>query len=450
VPDDDDIEIEVEPEEPTRPSWLLHEPTWNDEPRIADDTERVPLAPEVGTDPAWAPGPGTGPTVLTSPASDPVAADRAATRRAALMGAIAGAVVAALVAGGIALVDDDGDSGGNGTPSALTSSARPPVDVRNGEGLDVHAVLAAVQDAVVAINIEGVGQFGSVVRAAGSGMVIDSTGLVLTNNHVVEGATSITVTLADGRDVDADLVGSIPSNDVALVKVRSTKPLKAVQFGASGALRVGDPVVAIGNALGLGGTPSVTTGIVSALGRDLDASNGEHLSDLIQTDAAIYQGNSGGPLVDAEGEVVGVNTAVATSQANGAAENLGFALPIDQLKPLISKLKAGGGDVRGTAFLGVRTSDLENIQQAVRDRLGITTKSGAFVGEIVDGSAAQHAGLQAGDVITEIDGKKVESAADVGAMVGKLSPGDRIRITVQRDGKDKTLTATLGSRGTTR
>jgi S1-C subfamily serine protease len=273
---------------------------------------------------------------------------------------------------------------------------------------------------------------------------------VLTNNHVVEGATSITVTLADGRDVDADLVGSIPSNDVALVKVRSTKPLKAVQFGASGSLRVGDPVVAIGNALGLGGTPSVTTGIVSALGRDLDASNGEHLTDLIQTDAAIYQGNSGGPLVDAEGEVVGVNTAVATSQANGAAENLGFALPIDQLKPLISKLKAGGGDVRGTAFLGVRTSDLDNIQQAVRDRLGITTKTGAFVGEIVDGSAAQQAGIQAGDVITDIDGKKVTSAADVGAIIGKLSPGDHVRITVQRDGKDKTLTATLGSRGTTR
>jgi len=371
----------------------------------------------------------------------------AVTRRAALMGAIAGAVVAALVAGGIALVDNHGSSGSS--PSAL-ASARPPVNVRNGEGLDVHAVLRAVQDAVVAINIEGVGQFGGVVRAAGSGMVIDPSGLVLTNNHVVEGATSITVTLADGRDVDADLVGSIPSNDVALVKVRSTKPLDAVQFGASGSLRVGDPVVAIGNALGLGGTPSVTTGIVSALGRDLDAENGEHLTDLIQTDAAIYQGNSGGPLVDAQGEVVGVNTAVATSQANGAAENLGFALPIDQLKPLISKLKAGGGDVRGTAFLGVRSSDLANVQQAIRDRLGITTNSGAFVGEIVDGSAAQQAGIQAGDVITSINGKKVTSAADVGDIVGKLAPGDRIRITVQRNGKDKTVTATLGSRGTTR
>jgi S1-C subfamily serine protease len=437
---DDDIEIEIEPEEPTRPSWLLDEPTWNDEQRVVDDTETVPLPP--ADTPVYGPVPEP---EAVAPA--PVVVDRSATRRAALVGAIAGAVVAALVAGGIALIDHRND--GNGTPSAL-AGARPPVNVRNGEGLDVHAVLRAVQDAVVAINIEGVGQFGGVVRAAGSGMVIDPSGLVLTNNHVVEGATSITVTLADGRDVDADLVGSIPSNDVALVKVRSTKPLKAVQFGASGALRVGDPVVAIGNALGLGGTPSVTTGIVSALGRDLDAENGEHLTDLIQTDAAIYQGNSGGPLVDAQGEVVGVNTAVATSQANGAAENLGFALPIDQLKPLISKLKAGGGDVRGTAFLGVRSSDLANIQQATLDRLGVTTKSGAFVGEVVDGSAAQQAGMQPGDVITSINDTKVKSAADVGDIIAKLSPGDRVRITVQRDGKDKTLTATLGSRGTTR
>ncbi|MEA3054950.1 MAG: hypothetical protein QOD30_382, partial [Actinomycetota bacterium] len=308
---DDDIEIEVEPEEPTRPSWLLDEPTWNDEPRVADDTETVPLAPD--GEAMWQPAP----PVAASAAAEGAVDVRSATRRAGLVGAVAGAVVAALVAGGIAMIDNDRGSSDN------VAAQRPPVDVRNGEGLDVHAVLRSVQDAVVAINIEGVGQFGGVVRAAGSGMVIDPSGLVLTNNHVVEGATSITVTLADGRDVDADLVGSIPSNDVALVKVRSAKSLEAVQLGSSGGLRVGDPVVAIGNALGLGGTPSVTTGIVSALGRDLDASNGEHLSDLIQTDAAIYQGNSGGPLVDAQGEVVGVNTAVATSQANGAAENLG-------------------------------------------------------------------------------------------------------------------------------
>jgi serine protease Do len=208
------------------------------------------------------------------------------------------------------------------------------------------------------------------IRGAGSGMVISDDGLVLTNNHVIEGATTITVTLADGRDEDADLVGSIPSNDVALVRVRDASDLPTVSFGSSSSLRVGDPVVAIGNALGLGGTPSVTAGIVSALGRELDAENGEHLSDLIQTDTAIYQGNSGGPLVNASGEVVGVNTAVATSQANGAAENLGFALPIDQLKPLIDELKEGGGDVVAGAFLGVRTVDLDKRRRGCWPRAG--------------------------------------------------------------------------------
>ena len=418
---DGDIEVSILPEDPARPSWLLDEPTWADEPTVTGLYEPAPTM---------------------APSGEPAPSPQPSSRRAALMGALAGAVVASLISGGaIALTRDDDN---NQRASVV------PVAVANGEGLDVHAVLGAVQDAVVAINIEGVGQFGGQVRAAGSGMVIDPSGLVLTNNHVVEGATTITVTLADGRDVDADLVGSIPSNDVALVRVRTTKDLKAVEFGSSSSLRVGDPVVAIGNALGLGGTPSVTAGIVSALGRELDAENGEHLTDLIQTDAAIYQGNSGGPLVDAHGQVVGVNTAVATSQANGAAENLGFALPIDQLAPLIDKLKAGGGDVRGTAFLGVRTVDIDNVQPAIRDRLGITADHGAFVGEVIAGSAAQQAGIEAGDVIVAIDGKNVKTAADVGEIIAKLKPGDRVSLSVERNGDERTVSATLGSRGTTR
>jgi S1-C subfamily serine protease len=444
-PRDDDIP--VEPEDPTRPTWLLEEPTSVEETVPVDETAPVD---EPRLDAPFEPVPtmdADGPPFVAEAeaAAEPAPARQPSTRRAALMGALAGAVVAALVSGAVVTLANDDDSTTSGSQRTVA-----PVAVANGQGLDVHAVLSAVEDAVVAINIEGVGEFGGVVRAAGSGMVFDPSGLIRTTNHVVEGATTITVTLADGRDVDADLVGSIPSNDVALVRVRNAKDLQAVTFGSSSALRVGDPVVAIGNALGLGGTPSVTTGIVSALGRDLDASNGEHLTDLIQTDAAIYQGNSGGPLVDAEGEVVGVNTAVATSQANGAAENLGFALPIDQLKPLIDKLKAGGGDVRGTAFLGVRTVDLDNVQSAIRDRLTIKTDHGAFVGEVVDGSGAQAAGIKAGDVITAIDGKDVKSAADVGDAIAKLQPGDRVRITLERDGKEQTVTATLGSRGTTR
>jgi S1-C subfamily serine protease len=418
-----DHDLPLAPEEPTRPRWLLADPTdVVDTPTLFEPADVPPTGP---------PAPPTAPA-----APEP---KRPSSMRAALVGALAGAVVAAAVAFGVvALTEDDNET---------EATTGPPVVVANGQGLDVHAVLDAVQDAVVAINVEGVSQFGGFAEGAGSGMVIDPDGLVLTNNHVIEGATSISVTLADGRDLDADLVGAIPSNDIALIEVRGLDDeLPAVTFGSSDDLRVGDPVVAIGNALGLGGTPSVTAGIVSALGRELDG-GGVPLSDLIQTDAAIYQGNSGGPLVNASGEVVGVNTAVALSQANGAAENLGFALPIDQLLPLIDDLKEGGGDVVGGAFLGVRTQPLELVQPEIIERLGIETETGAFVVDVVPGSGAEVAGLEAGDVILSIDGEEVTDNSDVGRIILDLEPGDRVEIVVEREGRERTVRATLGSRG---
>lgn len=419
----DPHDMDVAPEEPTRPTWLLGDPTEIvDEPVVTGSYEPPP-------------------SMVMPPTSSPtmyVSTKPPSTKRAALVGALAGALVAALVSVGIVTLTD-GDNDGEG-------SVVPPISVTNGQALDVHAVLAAVQDAVVAINVEGQSNFG-LSRGAGSGMVIESDGLILTNNHVIENATSISVTLADGRDVDADLVGSIPSNDVALVRVRDVSGLPTVSFASSSDLRVGDPVVAIGNALGLGGTPSVTAGIVSALGRELDAQNGQHLTDLIQTDAAIYQGNSGGPLVNASGAVVGVNTAVATSAANGAAENLGFALPIDQLEPLIEELKQGGGEVEIGAFLGVRTVDLDDVQPAILERFGVTADEGAFVGDIVPGSGAEEAGLEPGDVIIGIDGHDVTDSTDVGEIILALEPGERVEITIERGGRERTITATLGSRG---
>jgi serine protease Do len=417
----------VVPEEPTRPRWLLTDPTDVlaapvDEPLITGPMETPPMGP-------------------TPPASPTVVERRPSSWRAALAGAVAGALVAGAVAYGVVAATDDDEP---------RSTSVPPVAVANGQSLDVHAVLDAVQSAVVAINVEGESSFGGFVEGAGSGMVIDPTGLILTNRHVVEGASSISVTLADGREVDADLVGAIADNDVALVQARDVDDLETVTFGKSDDLRVGDPVVAIGNALGLGGTPSVTAGIVSALGRELDAGNGVPLSDLIQTDAAIYQGNSGGPLVNASGEVVGVNTAVALSQANGAAENLGFALPIDQLQPLIEELKKGGGDVVAGAFLGVRTQPLDLVQPEVLERLGIETDTGAFVTDIVPNSGAEAAGVQPGDVIVEIDGEEVDTPTDVGEMILDHEPGDEIEIVVEREGEELTIEATLGSRGVTR
>jgi putative serine protease PepD len=425
---DIDDTVPVVPEEPTRPRWLLTDPT--------DVVDAVPDEP-VTAGPVEAP-----PTSPPPPASPTVVERKPSTWRAVLAGAVAGAVVAGAVAFGVvSATDDDNDD----APVSV-----PPVAVANGQALDVHAVLDAVQDAVVAVNVEGESSFGGFVEGAGSGMVIEPGGLILTNNHVVEGASSISVTLADGREVDADLVGAIPDNDVALVQARDVEDLEAVTFGQSDDLRVGDPVVAIGNALGLGGTPSVTAGIVSALGRELDAGNGRPLSDLIQTDAAIYQGNSGGPLVNASGEVVGVNTAVALSQANGAAENLGFAMPIDQLRPLIDELKEGGGDIVGGAFLGVRTQALELVQPQILERLGVETDEGAFVTDVVPNSGAEAAGIEPGDVIVEIDGQAVDNPADVGEIILDHEPGDEIEIVVEREGERETIDATLGSRGVTR
>lgn len=419
---DDDIEMTIEPEEPTRPAWLF--------------TEHTDVLHEPPTGGPYDPPP----SMVTAPAA--MATTKSpSTLRAALVGALAGAVVAALVSFGVVAATDDDDDGR--ARGALGS----PVAIANGQGLDVHAVLAAVEDAVVAINVEGDGAFGR-SRGAGSGMIIEPEGLVLTNNHVIADATSISVTLADGRDVDADLVGSIPSNDVALIRLRDVSDLATVTFGSSADLRVGDPVVAIGNALGLGGTPSVTAGIVSALGREI--ARPIRLEDLVQTDAAIYPGNSGGPLVNAAGEVVGVNTAVAPNDTGGGAENLGFAISIDQLKPLIDDLKRGGGDVVISAFLGVRTVDLDDVQSEVLERFDITRDDGAFVGEVVSGSGADEAGLEPGDVIIAIDGETVESALDVGELIGERSPGDEIELTIEREGEERTITATLGSRGVTR
>jgi serine protease Do len=260
---------------------------------------------------------------------------------------------------------------------------------------------------------------------------------------VISGARSITVNMSDGRQLPADLVGSISSSsDVALVRIRDVSGLATVTLGESSAMQVGDDVVAVGNALNLGATPTVTTGIVSALNRSITEPNGVNLENLVQTDAAINPGNSGGPLVNAAGQVIGVNTAVA-----GGAENIGFALSIDSVKPLIEILRSGGGDVRGGAFLGVRTADLANVNPAVLERLGIDRSDGAFVVDVDPGTAAASAGLEAGDVIVAIDGEGIEGSGEVGAAIVARQPGDEIDITYVRGGDERTTTATLGSRG---
>jgi S1-C subfamily serine protease len=342
------------------------------------------------------------------------------------------------VAGAIVAHDDNRSTG---VPAAVAGSN---LRLRGG-GLDIQGVLAAVQPAVVAIKtqVESTGPFGGTQsgEAAGSGMVIEPAGVVLTNAHVVAGATSISVHLADGRDEPADLLGSIPSSDVALVHVRGVSNLPVVKLGDSSRLRVGDDLVAVGNALNLGETPTVTKGIVSALNRTIDAEN-EHLEGLIQTDAAINPGNSGGPLVDADGRVVGVNTAVA-----GGAQNIGFAIPMNSVKPLIAKLKAGGGDVKGRAAIGISAADVSDVPSEVIQRFGITRTDGAFVASDAPGGGAEKAGIQAGDVIVSVDGSAIRTRDDLTPVLERHQPGDTVQVRYVRNGTEHTVTVTLGSLG---
>ena len=255
---------------------------------------------------------------------------------------------------------------------------------------------------------------------------------MLTNAHVVDGATNIQVTLnGETKARTADLIGEDTNADVALIKIRDASNLPTATLGRSADLRVGDSVVAIGNALDLGATPTVTEGIVSALNRSISAP-GESLTGLIQTDAAINPGNSGGPLVDAEGEVVGIDTAIA-----GDAQNIGFALAIDNVKPIVDNLRAHRGQQSASssqavsgAFLGVSLADDPN---------------GALIQQVVQGSPADGAGLQAGDVVTAIDGTTIGSANDLVTAIQQHKGGDTVRVTYVRDGAQHTAKVKLGA-----
>ncbi len=382
-------------EDPVRPLWLSQ----------ATEPVDVPVAP---------------PVVARTPGS---------SWKPALIGAVVGALVASIVAGGIVAVVDKDDS-----PNAASATVvRGPNLVRSGKALDVQGVLAAVQPGVVTITTDS---------GSGSGMVIQEDGVVLTNAHVVNGAQRITVTLDDATTHAADLLGAMPSKDVALLQIRNAKGLKTVTLGKSASLQVGDDLVAVGNAFNLGETPTVTTGIVSALGRSIVAENNEKLENLIQTDAAINPGNSGGPLVNAAGQVIGVNTAIA-----GGAENIGFSIPIDDIKPIIADLKSGGGEVRGSALLGVSTVDLTQVRPAVIEQFGIKQDEGAFIAQVVPSSAAEEAGLRPGDVIVGIGAKSVKQASDVVEIIRSHKPGEKLEIRYERDGKVVTAEAELGWQG---
>ncbi len=351
--------------------------------------------------------------------------------RQLLIGALAGGLVGAVVASGVFLATDDN---GGTTTRVIEQPAQVitrPSNTINGK-LDVAGIIARVEPAVVAITTDGGPDNGG---AAGTGFVITADGYIATNNHVIEGASKISVAFNDGTTKAADLVGHDPATDLAVLKVSATG-LRSVTLGNSDKVQVGDDVVAIGNALALEGGLSVTQGIISGTNRQVSTDAGSQLFGMLQTDAAINPGNSGGPLVNAQGQVIGINTAIANPSE---AQNIGFAIPVSAAQPIIADLQAG----RKPAFLGVATV---TVTPAIAKERKLGVDSGALVSNVTSGSPADDAGIKNGDVITSIDAKTVDTEQDVQTIVREHRPGDKVAVVVQRSGSAKTLQATLATR----
>ena len=354
------------------------------------------------------------------------------SRTAALVAA--GALTAG-VAIGVAGYAAVADGGGPAPAVDSTSTAVPTASSRLGVGAIYQKVNAGVVE-ITATSSAAQGdspfpfgdQQGGGQQAQGSGFVYDSAGHVVTNYHVVQGATSLTVTFADGSTYDATAVGSDPSTDLAVVKVDApSDKLHALGLGDSDDVAVGDGVVAIGSPYGLEET--VTSGIVSALGRTIESTNGYSIPGTIQTDAAINHGNSGGPLFNLRGQVIGVNSQIESE--SGGNTGVGFAIPSNTVRSVVDQLIAG--DQVEHAYLGVSL-------QATTD------SGGAEIGSVTNGSPAAKAGLEAGDVVTAFDGDTIDSADALSAAVSSKSPGDRASVTYTRNGESHTVQVTLGTR----
>jgi S1-C subfamily serine protease len=388
-------------------------------------------------------------------------------------------LVAALLGGGVAagvtafVVDD-----GSGDTHTTTVIRQPAIasqganDKRSSaaEGLTAADIYQRYAPGVVFVRSEITQQtqnpfdpFGGAQRseATGSGFVIDATGDILTNNHVIDGATpdSITVQFADKKTVKATVVGKDPSTDLALLKVDPEGlALKALPLGSSRDVHVGDPTIAIGNPFGLDRT--LTTGVVSALQRQIQAPNGFAIKDVIQTDAAINPGNSGGPLIDSAGRVIGINSQIETG-GGGAQGNvgIGFAVPIDTAKSILENLKKGETVQR--AYLGITSLTVDG----QLDALNLPVDHGALVQSVEANSPAEQAGLKAGDlqatlsgstsndsvvlggdIITKVDGKAITSSDQLSQLVTSHKPGDKVKVEIVRKKDTKTLTVTLAKR----
>jgi serine protease Do len=336
-------------------------------------------------------------------------------------------------------------SGGVNVTRPLTGpslSPLPPVDL---SGEPVVQVVERVRPAVVNVTTDvatAESLSGQESRGTGTGFIVDPSGAIVTNFHVVEGGLSIRVVMADGRRFNARVIGGDPDADLAVLDIEADG-LPTVPLGESGGLRLGEPVVALGFALALAGGPSVTTGIVSALGRTITAGDAQGTSrtyeDLIQTDAAINPGNSGGPLVDLAGRVIGINTAGVSA---GSAENIGFAIAIDRARNVIADAIAN--PAAPVAYMGVSS---QTVDANVAFQLSLPVESGAVVIDVAPGGPADKAGIVPGDVIVRIDGNEVTDDEHVRQGIVEHKPGDPIEVELIRsDGGAATVSVTLGVR----
>ena len=375
-----------------------------------------------------------------------------------LLAAVLGGAAAVGIGAAVGAGDDTTTvvSAVSGNATAAKAS-RVQVDAAASDGKSVQEIYRETGPGVVQVtsttsggdSLFGFGGGGG--TALGSGFVVDKAGHVVTNYHVIQGADEVEVNFSGEDNIPATVVGSDPSTDLAVLKIDAqARALTPLPLGSSDAIRVGDPVVAIGNPFGLERT--VTAGIVSALQRQIQAPNGYTIDEVIQTDAPINQGNSGGPLLNAKGEVIGVNSQIESE--SGGNVGIGFAIPINTVKEVVSQVLQNGKVEH--AFLGVSMAE---ITDSLRETYRLPVDNGALIMEVVPGSPADDAGLRSGDqdvvidgtsyslggdIVTSADGEPVTSPDDLRRIVQSKDPGDSLTLEIQRDDSQETVTVTLG------
>jgi putative serine protease PepD len=390
----------------------------NDE--ALSEHERMRPPPEDAlADPAASPAP--------APTEDAGSARRSRLRSAPFAIAL---IIAILAAGGLfasSLIGGGDDSGKTAkSPDALPSVDSKPLKPRKGQ-TRAGAIYEAASPAVVSVRA-GAG--------SGTGFLVGEDGIIVTNDHVVESSMRVIVRFGrDGSSIDADVLGTDPSSDLAVISIPKRaipKGIKPLQFGDSRNVRVGDMVIAIGNPFDLDRT--ATQGIVSALGRDIEAPNHYTINNVIQTDAPINPGNSGGPLLDDSAHVIGVNSQIATSGTSQGNLGIGFAVPANTVRQVVPILKKGGSIKR--AYLGVQTQPADPSKNSTGAQIAVITPAGP----------AARAGLRVGDVVKSVDGKRIVDPTQLSTIVSAKKPGDQASVVIERNGASQTVQVTLGTR----